>query len=370
MTAVLEGYLLPYRKVAGEAFVKKYAPKEWVLLGSPSLASDGTGVAGTAAAGRRVTLYALNNQSPNFGMIVIHHEFTHILNQLVAIPTDFETISKADYNADWSKIAADTALKYGFLNNYAMGKYTEDYAEVAAHLLVKGQAWYDNYASKSSVLGRSKLKQKEMNVVNYFTSGLKVDFRALQKEIQEYMKKTSPTDASLTLRPYVSTLYKTVMINLNNAYYTKYGISNDFTTAYNNMKAAVLAYSSTALYNMDYMQVRFDGANTATIRLAFTAAGGGTQYFADYSFSYTYNSATGELNFTKVNQVGTTGAYSNANLFMAAFKANVESYFTGKTFEASRLNVDVSPVDYNNLGAFYEKGNATSYWYGTLGLTL
>lgn len=370
MTAVLESYILPYRKVAGETFIKRYVPKEWVLFGSPSLATDGTGVAGTAAAGRRVTLYSLNTQSPNFGVLVIHHEFTHILNQLVAIPTDFESISKADYNADWAKIPADTAKKYGFVTSYAMGKYTEDYAEVAAHLLVKGQAWYDNYASGSSTLGKSKLKQKEANVVNYFTTGLKVDFRALQKEVQEYMKRTAPTDNSLSIRPYVSSLYKTVTMNLSNAYYTKYGTSSAFSTIYNKMKLAILNYSSTAKYNMDYMQIRFDNANTATIRCAFTAAAGGTQYFADYTFAYTYNSTSGDLTFTKIDQAGTTGTYSNANLFINTFTNDVQPFFTGKIFTASWLNANVDPVDYNNLGAFYEKDNATNYWYGTLGQTL
>ncbi len=364
MTAVLESYILPYRKVAGETFIKRYVPKEWVLFGSPSLATDGTGVAGTAAAGRRVTLYSLNTQSPNFGVLVIHHEFTHILNQLVAIPTDFESISKADYNADWAKIPADTAKKYGFVTSYAMGKYTEDYAEVAAHLLVKGQAWYDDYASGSSTLGKTKLKQKEANVVNYFTTGLKVDFRALQKEVQEYMKRTAPTDNSLSIRPYVSNLYKTVTMNLSNAYYTKYGISSAFSTAYSALRAG-LATSNRTLNNIS---VRFDSSTQATIRVNYTSASG--TFDADFTFSYTYDKSTGDLKLTKADQAGTTGNYQNANNIAGAFNSSLLTYFSNKVFTASWLNANVDPVDYNNLGAFYDKGNATNYWYGTLGQTL
>lgn len=364
MTAVLESYILPYRKVAGETFIKRYVPKEWVLFGSPSLATDGTGVAGTAAAGRRVTLYSLNTQSPNFGVLVIHHEFTHILNQLVAIPTDFESISKADYNADWAKIPADTAKKYGFVTSYAMGKYTEDYAEVAAHLLVKGQAWYDNYASGSSTLGKTKLKQKEANVVNYFTTGLKVDFRALQKEVQEYMKRTAPTDNSLSIRPYVSSLYKAVTMNLSNAYYTKYGTSSAFSSAYSALRTGLSASNRT----LNSISVRFDSSTQATIRVNYTSASG--TFDADFTFSYTYDKSTGDLKLTKADQAGTTGNYQNANNIAGAFNSSLLTYFSNKVFTASWLNANVDPVDYNNLGAFYEKDNATNYWYGTLGQTL
>jgi len=364
MTAVLESYILPYRKVAGETFIKRYVPKEWVLFGSPSLATDGTGVAGTAAAGRRVTLYSLNTQSPNFGVLVIHHEFTHILNQLVAIPTDFESISKADYNADWAKIPADTAKKYGFVTSYAMGKYTEDYAEVAAHLLVKGQAWYDNYASGSSTLGKTKLKQKEANVVNYFTTGLKVDFRALQREVQEYMKRTAPTDNSLSIRPYVSSLYKTVTMNLSNAYYTKYGTSSAFSSAYSALRTGLAASNRT----LNSISVRFDSSTQATIRVNYTSASG--TFDADFTFSYTYDKSTGDLKLTKADQAGTTGNYQNANNIAGAFNSSLLTYFSNKVFTASWLNANVDPVDYNNLGAFYEKDNATNYWYGTLGQTL
>jgi substrate import-associated zinc metallohydrolase lipoprotein len=364
MTAVLESYILPYRKVAGETFIKRYAPKEWVLFGSPSLATDGTGVAGTAAAGRRVTLYSLNTQSPNFGVLVIHHEFTHILNQLVAIPTDFESISKADYNADWAKIPADTAKKYGFVTSYAMGKYTEDYAEVAAHLLVKGQAWYDDYASGSSTLGKTKLKQKEANVVNYFTTGLKVDFRALQKEVQEYMKRTAPTDNSLSIRPYVSSLYKTVTMNLSNAYYTKYGTSSAFSSAYSALRTGLTASNRT----LNNISVRFDSSTQATVRVNYTSSSG--TFDADFTFSYTYSKSTGDLKLTKADQAGTTGNYQNANNIAGAFNSSLLTYFSNKVFTASWLNANVDPVDYTHLGAFYEKDNATNYWYGTLGQTL
>ncbi|MEI5984085.1 substrate import-associated zinc metallohydrolase lipoprotein [Sphingobacterium sp. PU5-4] len=367
MESVLNGYLLPYRKVGGVDFIKKMSPKEWILFGSNSYASDGSVYAGTASAGRRVNLYGINNYSAYGALLVIHHEFVHILNQLVNIPTDFESISKADYKATWSTTPADTARKYGFVTSYASGSYTEDYAETAAHLLVKGQAWYDRYANSSSDAGKSKLKQKEANVANYYTSNLKVNFRELQKEIQNYLKSTVyPND--LKFPQYLASTYKTVTINPGNAIYSKYGKPAEFQAAYDKMKAAVLAYSSTAKYNLDYVQVRFEADNKATIRCAFTAAAGGTQYLADYSFTYAYNTTSGDLTFTKVEQAGTTGNYANAALFSAGFANSLQPYFTGKTYTADWLKADVEGADYNSLAGFYEKNNTTNYWYGVLGL--
>lgn len=369
MESVLNGYLLPYRKVAGEEFIKKMAPKEWILFGSVSIASDGTAYAGTASAGRRVNLYGINNYSEHGALSVIHHEFVHILNQLVSIPTDFQIISKEDYKATWSSTPADTARKYGFVSSYASGSYTEDYAETASSLLVNGQAWYDNYANLSSTYGRQNLKLKEQNVVKYYNMDLKVDFRELQMEIQKYMRsKLNPQ--SLRFPPYLESVYKTMDINLNSPIYAKYNISSKFKNAYDHMRQVVLDYSTSAKYNLDYMQLRFEGQDKVTVRLAFTAAAGGTQYFADYSFEYTLDKQTGKIKFSKVDQAGTTGTFANANLFMSGFSSSILPYLEKNTFEADWIRVDVDGADFNSLAGFYEEGNSSNYFYGVIGQTL
>ncbi len=94
METVLNGYINPYYKVAGRDFIKKYIPKEWVLFGSYSYNSDGVVIAGTASAGRRITLYGLNNfrATPSFvagHLGVIHHEFGHILQSAGGDPHRF-----------------------------------------------------------------------------------------------------------------------------------------------------------------------------------------------------------------------------------------------------------------------------------------
>ena len=77
----------------------------------------------------------------------------------------------------------------------------------------------------------------------------------------------------------------------------------------------ILAFSSTAKYHMDYLQLMFASSTSLTVRAAFTAAAGGTQYFADYTFSVGVNTNTGATTFTKIAQAGTTGSYANAALF-------------------------------------------------------
>ncbi len=71
-----------------------------MLYGSPAYNSNGSITLGTADGGRRVVLYELNDL--NFSdpaqvsrkMRTIHHEFTHILNQTISIPPDFEAVTK------------------------------------------------------------------------------------------------------------------------------------------------------------------------------------------------------------------------------------------------------------------------------------
>ena len=124
MRAVRNIFLKPYEKVAGITFIKKLTPKQFVLYGSPSYNDNGSIVLGTADGGRRVVLYELNGINLNSGesvrrvMRTIHHEFTHIINQNVAIPPSFETISKADYTTDWTGSAntAELAKELGFIS--------------------------------------------------------------------------------------------------------------------------------------------------------------------------------------------------------------------------------------------------------------
>jgi substrate import-associated zinc metallohydrolase lipoprotein len=375
MQIVLDGFIGPYRKIGGETFTKTYMPKEWVLFGSYSYANTADpGVAGTAAAGRRITLYGVNEYQPlPAGQFyawdrhrIMHHEFGHILNQIIPIPTDWESISKGFYKQPYDQTPLVDAHNNGFVTSYASGQPTEDYAETISWLLINGQAWYDYWTLTAATAdGKVRLTQKELNVINYYNN-LGLDFKALQREVQLYMKNTLNLKESKFSYWLGQKLYTSITMNLESDLYTKYGKSTDFETPYNQMKAAILAYSSTAKYHMDNLQIRFDSPTAMTVRIPFTAAAGGTQFSADYNFSYTIDANTGDMTFTKVAQLGTTGNYSNAALFAATFTTSIQAYLTGKTFVADWMPVAINADGYMKYGGLSVKGTPTNYFYGPL----
>lgn len=376
MQTVLEGFIEPYKKVAGVPFIKKMLPKEWVLYGSGAYQTDGSMILATASAGKRVTIYDLNNFDANNGDAVtrklrtIHHEFTHILNQLVAMPTDFQTITKSTYAATWTTVSDATARDNGYVSPYASSQPGEDFAETTSHLLVLGQAWFDARANASTAVGKAALKAKEASVVQYFTINLGVDFRALQREIQSVVRNTYKLSSASFPYWMGQNLFKTMTINLEDPLYTANPMSTEFTTAYNNFKATILAYSASSKYHLDYVQFRFESTTALTVRGAFTAAAGGTQFFADYTFSYTINATTGAVTFTKVAQAGTTGSYANAALFTAGFTSSIQAYLTGKTFIADWMPKTIDNANFNNFGGMYVSGTPANYFFGSLGQTL
>ena len=351
-------------------------PKEWVLYGSGAYQTDGSMILATASAGRRVTIYDLNNFNANNPdgvtrkLRTIHHEFTHILNQLVAMPTDFQTITKSTYSATWTTVADVTARDNGYVSPYASSQPGEDFAETVSHLLVLGQAWFDARANASTVVGKAALKAKEASVVQYFTINLGVDFRALQRAVQTVVRDTYKLPTAGFPYWMGQNLYKTMTINLEDPLYTANPMSADFSTAYNNFKTTILAYSSTAKYHLDYVQFRFESTTALTVRGAFTAAAGGTQFFADYTFTYTINPTTGAVTFAKVAQAGTTGSYANAALFTAGFTSSIQAYLTGKTFIVDWMPKTIDNANFNTFGGMYVSGTPASYFFGSLGQTL
>lgn len=379
MQTVLDGFITPYKKIAGSIFVKEKLPKEWVLYGSGAYNSDGSVILATAGAGRRVTLYTLNDFDASDANLVIpklktiHHEFTHILNQLVPMPTDFQTITKSSYNATWTTVSDATARDGGYVSAYASSQPGEDFAETTSHLLVFGEAWYDARANASTAAGKVALKAKEASVVQYFTINLGIDFRALQREVQNVVRKIYKYPAASFPYWVGQNLFKTMTVNLEDPIYTTNGISTEFAAAYNSFKATVLAYSSTSKYHMDNVQLRFESTTVLTVRVPFTATAGssaGSQYNADYTFSYSINPVTGAVVFTKAAQAGTTGTYSNAAIFTAGFTSSLQAYLTGKTFIADWMPVTIDNANYNSFGGFYVSGTPTNYFYGPLAQTL
>ncbi len=372
MQMVLDGYVDPYLDVAGEDFVKENLPKEWVLYGSTSYDASGVGYAGTASGGVRINLFGLNGftLTPSYvkgRLQVIHHEFTHILNQRFIMPADFQEITKSTYNGNWKDTELDSAHKWGYVTAYASENPIEDFAETTSHLLVAGQSWYDAWVvSSSSEKGRQALRDKESSVVEYFNGSLNIDFRELQKEVQTYIKDVLK-DPTTTFRYWLDAgLYKTVTITPRDGLYDTYPISQEFIDGFESMKQAISDFNS--IYTLNYIQFRFESSTSCVVRAQFTNTNG-NEYYGDYSFTYTLDTDTGEIQFTKVAQAdGTT--FDNGNLFINTFENTLQKYLEDHTFIAKWMPEDAPASLYTKTGGFYVKGDPADDIFGMLGESL
>lgn len=370
MQMVLDGFIGPYRKVAGETFTKKYMPKEWVLFGSYSYANTSDpGVAGTAAAGRRITLYGLNDYQPlPAGQFyawdrqrIMHHEFGHILNQIIPIPTDWESISKGFYKQPYDQTPTETAHQNGFVTSYASGQPTEDYAETISWSLINGQAWYDYWANTASADGKNRLIQKQLNVINYYNN-LGVNFKELQREVQMYMKGINLNESRF---PYWLNrkLYSSMMVNMTSDVYTKYGFSAEFKAVYDAMVAGVAAVGG-AGRKVNFMRLDFPTATTMTLDVNYTNTAGSV-FDATYAFNMALTVTNGQTKFTVGTPGGTTGTWGNATVVQTGVQPMI-NYLINNTFVADWLPVNINADNYMKYAGFTVLGAPTNYFYGPL----
>src|SRR5690606_34686094 len=153
---------------------------------------------GTADGGRRVVLNVINrfdkaNRTAMKRMMrTIHHEFTHIINQMVLIPADYQEISRGGYLANWTNEGDTEAQELGFVSRYARMNEMEDFAEMVAHLLVEGQIWFDNWVASSPTVGAERLRLKEQAVRDYFLLNFEIDFAELQLAVANSFDEVSP----------------------------------------------------------------------------------------------------------------------------------------------------------------------------------
>ncbi|NGM60546.1 hypothetical protein G5B30_01330 [Sphingobacterium sp. SGG-5] len=382
MEAVHDGFIKAYAKVGGETFIKTYTPKQFVLYGSGSYNTNGSITLGTAEGGRKIVLYSLNEidfENPDMSLDgsntvrrrlrTIHHEFTHIVNQIVAIPPAFEQISKADYEADWTNNDSNpesVSRSLGFISRYARSAYTEDFAEVTAHLLVQGQLWYDQYAKASGEEAYTKLKQKEAIVVDYFNEYFNIDFKELQREVQRVLHENygDITNQSFAYWLKQGNLISSLGISPTNAHYAKYGTSSKFDAIFQSAKTAVAAVGN-AGRTLNELEFSFLNATDLEVIMYYNNTAG-SHYQAFYSFSMAVDEHTGEVTFTKVAQRGADeGVWSNAEIVADGFTP-IQDYLTSHTFIADWLPGNVETEDWLRLGGFYVKDEVDNYFYGGL----
>jgi len=293
------------------------------------------------------------------------------LNQIIPIPPEFETISRGFYKQPYDQTPLDSARKWGFVTSYASGVHTEDYAETIGWLLVNGQVWYDDWANGSSAVGKSRLIQKQNNVVNYYTN-LGINFKGLQKEVQLYMKSIGrneqkfaywlnkrrfPTSATNLIPTFAS-----LTVNPSSDTYIKYGGSTSFKTTYDAMVSGVAALAGR---RVNFIRLDFPTTTTVTLTVNYTNTAG-TVFNAKYAFNMALTVSSGLTQFTNGTHAGTDGEWvANANTIRPGVQPMID-YLLGNSFVADWLPVNATVEDYMKLGGFSVSTDPTNYFYGTL----
>lgn len=300
-------------------------------------------------------------------MRTIHHEFTHIINQMIAIPPSFEQVTKADYYTDWTNSTTNSepiSRSLGFISRYARSSYTEDFAEEVAHLIVEGQMYYDEYAKVSGTDAYTKLKRKEAIVVDYFKEYYNIDFRALQQEFAKVAVEQYNEQEAFSLGYWMrkGTLVSGIKVDPLALYNSKYETSTAFNTLYETVKSGIAAVGN-ANRRLDNIEFKFSSGNQLEVVVQYTNTAN-TTFFANYSYTYAINAAN-EITFTKVAQRGTDGVYGNASV-IAAGVTGLQSYLTSNTFVVDWIHNDVDAADFMTLGGFYVKGTPSNYVFGVI----
>jgi substrate import-associated zinc metallohydrolase lipoprotein len=167
-----------YSTIGGADFVKKIAPREFVLVGGINRNSTGTITLGLAEGGQRVSLFQVDNLDRTSRDEVtefihtIQHEYVHILNQTKP--------------SSWYVEATSDSRELGFVTSYARLNVIEDFAETASIILTSSKAEYAAIlASVTDPVGLANIKKKEAIVVQYYKDAFGIDFYALRDEAQK-----------------------------------------------------------------------------------------------------------------------------------------------------------------------------------------
>lgn len=366
MESVKSIWIKPYENVGGADFMKINTPKQFYLVGSPSYNGDGTITLGTAEGGKKITLFVINNFSKSLPantqemMHVIHHEFTHILNQKIPYDPGFGLVTFADYTANWNLSTTAQARALGFISQYSRSSALEDFAEMVSLMLTQGKVKYEAIVAGMTTDAQAKIRKKEQYVVSYYKTAWNIDFYALQ------------TQVSLALDANVGAL--NTMLGTGKAFSTFTSVpltaiagspqSTEFLAVWNTAKAAIFAQSTP--YILTQYQFLFGANGLTTLRFYFTNATGTTTYNADVDYTLTTDATTGLSKFTLVNPQPAGTSYGNYAVVKTS-ATGITNYITNNLFKIDFITSN--PLGTKGLpgtiGGFYKSTDITSYMIGT-----
>ena len=197
MEVIKAVWLESYNKVGGADFVKKIAPRELLLIGGINKNPSGTITLGLADNGRRIAFFNVDlvdlktRATLARFLKTVQHEYAHILNQTVPFDEDaYRRITPTGRVAQWYNESTADSRELGYITNYARTNEGEDFAEMVSVMLSYDKTNYDRIINAiSSSTGKSKLREKEEFVVEYFKRSFEIDFYELQKVTAENLEK-------------------------------------------------------------------------------------------------------------------------------------------------------------------------------------
>lgn len=184
-----------YNEVAGTDFTCEYFPKMFFTIGEWEYNNNGTFILGTAEGGRKILLSGINyldQYIENAQMLnhyyfkTIHHEFTHILNQTKAIPTEYQLVTGNGYVADnWSEEPYNEIyLSRGFISSYAQHSYQEDFAEMMSIYITNDADSWEALLKEADKESEALIQQKLDIVKNYMLTSFGIDLDTLRSILQ------------------------------------------------------------------------------------------------------------------------------------------------------------------------------------------
>lgn len=194
-----------YDEVAGIEFTKSHTPKEVMFVGSEALDyGAGSKVLATAAGGTQIVIYEVNlvedftYDNVVKYMHIIHHEFSHILDQKKKLDPLFGQISMEFYLGDlWQDYDIiypnGDFKKLGFVSDYATSSEEEDYAETySKYITMTDDQWNQLLEeAKGDYKGNEILERKVKMIENYLMEEWNVDLKELKNSIQRRLEKAA-----------------------------------------------------------------------------------------------------------------------------------------------------------------------------------
>jgi substrate import-associated zinc metallohydrolase lipoprotein len=358
MNVVRDAWIVPYTQVAGETFIKTFAPKQFVLVGSPNFNPGGTITLGTAEGGRKIVLYTINGFDDDQRteikeqMHTVHHEFAHILHQNVPYTPDFVLLSKGDYTADWYNISLADAQSQGFITSYAMSSPDEDFVEMIATMLTEGERGFDRIVCAiPDEDAQALIRQKQQIVVNYFSGVYDINFSLLQESTVDAINEFAPESLLSELGFQQGQNFSGILADPSQL--------PPFPTAFQNIyddAEAGLAAIDGAGRVLDNFALYFDGGGFSLLEFTYHNASG-TQFVAD--FFYDVNIGAGDiftLSFTSQN--------ANAEVVAPGIQPLLD-YFQNNSFYLDWIPLQDESCVYD-LGGIFPQETPDAFCFGRL----